>query len=348
MSTSQQAFTVPKSGAGRLPRAASDARAHAVCDGVWSLQLPLCYESVASTNAYLLAGRDGWILVDCGSCLAPGWEALEVALGQAGAAPDQLELLVVTHSHADHRGLAAEIIRQTGCEMAMGEGPHPLLDVLRDASLPLEGRRARGLREGIPRAGLDRFVNDLPGGDGVYPVAEPSRVLLTGERLESQTGPWEVVPVPGHSADQIALWNARIRHVISADLALPGPASYLEHGTRPDPHGDQLASLDRVIALGPDVVLAGHGRPVGDGIAFLHACREKALDRARATQAALGSTPVSGFQVAASMTPADADAGHWQRSMAEALSVLEHFESHGLARSTNDPDGIRRWTARAR
>jgi glyoxylase-like metal-dependent hydrolase (beta-lactamase superfamily II) len=342
--TSREPFRVPRSAAGRLPRSPTDARAHAVSDGLWSLQLPLCYLSVASTNAYLLAGRDGWILVDCGSCLPPGWDAMEVALRQAGADPDDLELLVVTHSHADHRGLAAEVVRRTGCTLAMGEAPHPILDVLRDPRLTLDARRARGLREGIPPVALDRFVDDLPGSDGVYPAVEPDRILAAGERVESRSGGWQVVPAPGHSGDQIALWNAGTRELISADLALPGPASYLEYGTRPDPHADQLASLDRVIALEPEVVLAGHGRPIGDGVTFLHGCREKAANRVGAVAAGLASTPVSGFDVAASMTPADADSGHWQRSMAEALSVLEHLEGLGRVSSSEDQDGIRRWT----
>jgi glyoxylase-like metal-dependent hydrolase (beta-lactamase superfamily II) len=344
---SQVTFQVPRSAAGRLPRSASDARAHPVSDGLWSLQLPLCYRSVSSTNAYLLAGRDGWILVDCGSCLAPGWEAMEVALSQAGASAGDLELLIVTHSHADHRGLAAEVVERTGCAMAMGEAPHPILDVLRDPSLPLDARRSRGLVEGIPPVALDRFVDDLPGDDGAYPAAEPERVLAAGERIESRSGAWEVVPVLGHSSDQIALWNAGTRELISADLALPGPASYLEYGTRPDPHADQLASLERVIALEPEVVLAGHGRPIADGVRFLHGCREKALGRVEVVQAALGQAPLSGFEVASSMTPADADSGHWQRSMAEALSVLEHLERFGLTRSVDGQDGIRRWTAAA-
>ena len=342
---SHETFQVPRSGAGRLPRSASDARAHPVSDGLWSLQLPLCYRSVASTNAYLLAGRDGWILVDCGSCLPPGWGAMEVALRQAGADPDDLEMLVVTHSHADHRGLAAELVRRTGCTLAMGEAPHPILDVLRDPSLPLDARRARGLAEGVPRVALDRFVDDLPGDDGVYPAAEPDRVLAEGEEIDSLAGPWRVIPVPGHSGDQIALWNAGTRQLISADLALPGPATYLEYGTRPDPHADQLVSLDRVIALGPEVVLAGHGRPIADGVTSLHGCREKALGRVEVVQAALGASPLSGFEVAASMTPVDAEAGHWQRSMAESLSVLEYLERSGRARPVADEDGIRRWTA---
>jgi glyoxylase-like metal-dependent hydrolase (beta-lactamase superfamily II) len=344
----EPSVVVPASGGGRLARDASDARAHAISDGVWGLQLPLCYVSVSSTNAYLLAGREGWILVDCGSCLPPGWAAMEVALSQAGADPADLAMLVVTHSHADHRGLAADVVRHTGCTVAMGPGPHPILDILRDPSIPLEVRRASGRREGIPAPALDRFVDDLPGDDAAYPAAEPERILAAGEEIDSLSGPWHVLPVPGHSGDQIALWNRRNRHLISADLALPGPAAYLEYGTRPDPHADQLASLDRAVALEPDVVLAGHGRPIGDGVAFLRRCREKALAKARSVTSAIGKSPLSGWEIAATMTPVDADAGWWQRSMAESLSVLEHLEMRGLAHSIDDDDGIRRWLAGGR
>jgi glyoxylase-like metal-dependent hydrolase (beta-lactamase superfamily II) len=312
---------------------------------VWGLQLPLCYVSVSSTNGYLLAGRDGWILVDCGSCLPPGWAAMEIALRRAGADPAELAMLVVTHSHADHRGLAADVVRHTGCTLAMGPAPHPILDTLRDPSIALDARRASGLREGIPASALDRLVDDLPGDDGVYPPAEPGRVLAEGEEIHSLSGPWRVIAVPGHSGDQIALWNAGHRQLISADLALPGPAAYLEYGTRPDPYADQLASLERAIDLGPDLILAGHGRPVRDGVAFLGRCREKVLDKLRSVTAAIGDSPLSGWEIAATMTPPDADAGYWQRSMAESLSVLEHLEIRGQARSITDDEGIRRWVA---
>jgi glyoxylase-like metal-dependent hydrolase (beta-lactamase superfamily II) len=228
----------------------------------------------------------------------------------------------------------------------MGAGPHPILDVLRDPSIPLARRRARGLREGIPESALDRFVDDLPGDDGLYPTVEPGRSLADGEQLETRAGPWQVVSIPGHSRDQVALWNARHRQLISADLALPGPASYLEYGTRPDPYADQLESLERGIALEPDVILAGHGRPMTDAAVFLSRCRKKALARVSAVEQALGTTPVSGWEVAAYMTPPTADAGHWQRSLAESLSVLEHLEGRGRVRSTYDDDGIRRWLAR--
>ena len=108
---------------------------------------------------------------------------MEVALRQAGADPDDLEMLVVTHSHADHRGLAAEVVRRTGCTLAMGKAPHPILDVLRDPSLPLDARRARGTRQRESRGSRSTGSSTTcRGSDGVYPAVEPDRILATGER----------------------------------------------------------------------------------------------------------------------------------------------------------------------
>jgi glyoxylase-like metal-dependent hydrolase (beta-lactamase superfamily II) len=336
---------LPASVSARVSRDATLARAHLIIDGLWGLQLPLCYESVASMNAYLVALEDGWMLVDCGSALAPGWAAVERALAQAGTRPEQVRLLVVSHAHADHRGLASEVVRQTGCRLATSEGPHPLLDSLRDLTVPLSERRAAARTEGVPELAVDRIVDDLPGDDRFYPAVEPDQILCAGEALPSRSGEWQVVPAPGHSADQITLWNAAIRGLISADLALPGPASYLEYGTRPDPHADQLGSLERALGLEPELLLPGHGRPIRDGVAFLADCREKVLGRAEVIGAALDAEPRTGWQLAAMITPPGADAGHWQRSLSEVLSVLEHLESRTLARHVIDDAGVRCWLA---
>jgi len=180
----------PRSTARRVPRAADGARAHEIGEGVWALQLPVCYESVASVNAYLLRCGEGWIMVDCGSCLAPGWDAVAVALRAAGATAGELAMLVVTHSHTDHRGGAAAVVAHSGCALALGPGPHPMIDVLRDPSTPLETRRAIGRREGIEPIALDVLVDELPGGERPYPPAEPDVTLAIGDTLATISGTW--------------------------------------------------------------------------------------------------------------------------------------------------------------
>jgi glyoxylase-like metal-dependent hydrolase (beta-lactamase superfamily II) len=335
----------PRSSARRTPRAADEARAHAVGDGVWALQLPVCYESVASVNAYLLASPAGWIMVDCGSCLPPGWSAVAVALERAGVAPRDVQMLVVTHAHCDHRGLASEVVAQTGCSLATGPAPHPIIDVLRDPRIPIETRRSRARREGVAPVALDVMVDELPGGEREYPRAEAQIVLAPGDVLAGQHDEWRVLAAPGHSADQIVLWSARRRWLIGADLALPGPASFLEYGTRPDPHADQIGSLDRVLEVAPDLLLAGHGRPIEHATAFLERCRERVGARPARIRAATGADPRSAWDLVVGSVPATAPADRYQAALSSTLCVLEHLESRGCVRSLTGDDGVRRWVA---
>jgi glyoxylase-like metal-dependent hydrolase (beta-lactamase superfamily II) len=343
--TSQADPQLPASARARIPRPASDARAQLIFDGVWALTLPLCYTATANVNAYLLKAEGGWILVDCGSSLEPGWDGLMLALERAGIAPDGIELLVVTHSHSDHRGLAAGLVDATGCGFAMGPPPHPQIDVLRDPAIPLASRRARAKREGVPAALLDILVDEIPSDDCHYRITEPVRVLHAGEQLQTSVGTWEVIPAPGHSADQIVLWNARHRVLIGSDLALPGPPSFLEYGTRPDPHADQLASLTRAIELEPRLLLSGHGRTITDAGAALVRCHELVRDRLGSVQATLSACARSAWDVVELVRPANATVDYLQRILSETLCVLEHLAVHDRAFAEIDDDCVRRWRA---
>lgn len=334
----------PPAACHRIDRPARDARAHRIADDLWSLQLPLCYLAVASVNAYLLRADDGWILWDCGSCLAPGWGAVELALAQVGVRPDDVKLLAISHAHADHRGLAAEFVARTGARLATSSAPHFALDVIRDPAISLAIRRDRGRREGVPEFALDAIVDEIPGTDDHYPHAEPDVVLEEGAMLSTHSGGWEVIALPGHGADQIGLFNPASRYLISADLTFASMVSYLEYGTRPDPQADHVRSLDRALTLGPALLLAGHGRPVPDAVALLARSRQQVLDRVDRVLHIIGEPGLSGWDVAVALTSPDARTDAYQRSFSSALCILEHLEMRGRAAATIDASGRRTWT----
>ena len=227
---------------------------------MWCLRLPLRFVTPRSVNAYLIALADGYCLVDCGTSLEPGWSALEYALGLAGASPEQLSLLVCTHLHADHAGLAAEVVARTGCEFARGAGPETSDHLLRDPHVPLAERRRRGLHEGIPESELDEWVDPAPEDDLDYPHVVPDRILAAGDEIDSRPGAWTVVPAPGHSPTQIVLHNRDRRWLISADLAYDVAEPFFEYGATPDPYAEHIASIDRALELDAALAFPGHGR----------------------------------------------------------------------------------------
>ena len=121
--------------------------------------------------------------------LEPGWDAMALALGQAGVRPDEVTMLIPSHAHTDHRGLAAEFVHRTGARLATSAEPHPLLDVIRDPAIGLEIRRDRARREGVPEFAVDAVVDELPGIDGVYPTPSPTSCSSPGRRSGHTSAP---------------------------------------------------------------------------------------------------------------------------------------------------------------
>jgi glyoxylase-like metal-dependent hydrolase (beta-lactamase superfamily II) len=304
-------------------RGVEQVRASQLAEGLWCLRLPVPYTAMPSVNAYLL---DGHTLVDCGTSLAPGWEALEHGLALAGASVQDIRRLVVTHTHADHAGLASVLVERVGCEFLHGVGPHTVDDVLRDPITPLEERRVRAMGEGVPADEVDLWVDAHLADDVHHERPAPTRWLAPGSRL----GDWTVVPAGGHCANQIALVDSR-GFAITADLAYDIAESFIEYGWTLDPYGEQLASLDRLAALAPRVLLPGHGRPFEDAAARLAAAREAAVELA-SWFVSRCLAPRSAYELVVERVPDPAEYNRRQTLLSVGLAVLEHMAARGVVR----------------
>ncbi len=325
-------------------RSASEARAEPVVDGVVRLVLPLPYTETATVNAFLLERREGWCLVDCGSSAAPGWEALEHALARAGVEPAAIGLLVCTHAHADHYGLAADVVSRCGCPLALAPGATASADWIRDPPVPLCDRLALARRAGVPPE-LEAAVVSHPGDDGLHPRPGPDVVLDDGDTIETSVGAWRVVPAPGHSPTQVVLFEERSGMLLSADLVLGGRIPYLEYDYTPDPWLEHRDSLERVRALEPGLLLAGHGRPIeapAGRIAATLGAVEAAPGR---LLAAVGGQPASAFEAAEAVVGEGAPFYHRQMALAGAICILERLVAAGAATADDGSDGIRRYRA---
>src|SRR3954469_20058465 len=86
-----------------------------MCRDVTSIPLPLAH--VGSVNVWLLRGEP-LTLIDTGPRNAAALWALEAGLRDHGLRVEDLELVLLTHHHVDHLGLAAEIRRRSGATIA--------------------------------------------------------------------------------------------------------------------------------------------------------------------------------------------------------------------------------------
>ena len=206
----------------------------------------------------------------------------------------------------------------------------------------LAERHSVCLREGVPTGELALWADTNLADDGHHPRVEPNRLLAEGDVIESVAGPWEVVPTPGHSPTQIALFNERLRWLISADLAYGRGTPFLEFGHSPDPLAEHLASLERVERLRPELLLPGHGRPAKGPLSVFARASNATLAACARVRGALSGEPRSAFEIAQARLGDERNTNRRQEGLALTATVLAHFERRGDVLAETGDDGVRR------
>ncbi len=124
-------------------------------------------------------------------------------LKETGRSPDDISLLILTHSHPDHIGAAQAVKRTSGCMVAAHNAEKAWIE---DIDLQARDRPVPGFRslvEGSVRV-------DIP--------------LEDGDVLEIDEGMnLKVIHTPGHSRGSISLWLPGENALFSADaVPIPG------------------------------------------------------------------------------------------------------------------------------
>jgi glyoxylase-like metal-dependent hydrolase (beta-lactamase superfamily II) len=255
--------------------------------GIWRLRLPLPFPGVPHGNAWAIAADGGIVLVDTGMGGQYRLRALDLALAQAGFGVEDVRLLVCTHSHSDHYGLAGPITTAAGCELWM----HPAWGHIRlqadNPAAAVERRIEVGRQSGVPPAALERY-RELRSADEESTIAElrePDRELVPGVEVETDLGTWQVHHTPGHAPSHVVLHQPERRLMITGDHLLGRTVLFFDYGHSADPVGEFLVSLDTVEPLEVDLCLPGHGRTFRDPEAKIAEARRRVdenLERVRA------------------------------------------------------------------
>src|SRR5437660_913832 len=151
-------------------------RGDRVLPGVWRLRLPLPWPGVPHVNAWAIAAGSGVVLVDTGLADAGGLAQLERALAQAGLRLEHVKLLVCTHAHSDHYGLAGPIVDAAGCELWMHPNHAHMTQAAEDPDARLRTRIEVARQSGVPEEPLRAYEERMKGqGMGVERVVLPDR-----------------------------------------------------------------------------------------------------------------------------------------------------------------------------
>jgi glyoxylase-like metal-dependent hydrolase (beta-lactamase superfamily II) len=312
-----------------------------VLPGIWRLRLALPWPGVPHGNAWALAADDGIVLFDTGIGGKGRLRQLDLALAQAGFGLEDVRLLVCTHSHTDHYGLAAPIVEAAGCELWM----HPAWGHVRlmadDPAAALENRIEVARQSGVPPAALERYRESRKDDDetGIDAIVEPDLDLLPGVQVETDHGAWDVYETPGHAPSHVVLHQPERKLLISGDHLLGRTVLFFDYGHSPDPIGEFLRGLDEVEPLEVDLCLPGHGRPFRDPAAKIAEARRQVDELLGKVRASLASGEKMAFEIVAEIVGPDkvnSPASAWALQI--VLSCLDHLAILGEVRPVEGTD----------
>ena len=170
-------------------------RTERIQPGVWRLRLPCPGRGCRTATPGRSSAGPGSSLFDTGVGGRGRLRMFDIALAQAGFGVEDVELVVCTHSHSDHYGLAASICEATGCELWM----HPSWEHIRlladDPEAALERRLEVARMSGVPLGGARALprAQRQSGRPGSTRSTSPTATSSPGWRCETDLGAWQVL-----------------------------------------------------------------------------------------------------------------------------------------------------------
>jgi glyoxylase-like metal-dependent hydrolase (beta-lactamase superfamily II) len=201
-------------------------------------------------NVFLMLIPGGLLLIDTG----PGGSELPIfeAAGKIGYLPAQIKYIVVTHSHYDHSGALAAIVKETGAPVFM----HPLDAALvkRGVAFRFRSKTLNGLVNLLTMNSLIKIPRlNIKAVSEIIPVTE-------GDWIPDANG-LQVIYAPGHWPGQIALYSPRNNGIlIVADIA--ENHGLLRISPQNDNLNDSMATLKKISSMKFNIALFSHGQPI--------------------------------------------------------------------------------------
>jgi alkyl sulfatase BDS1-like metallo-beta-lactamase superfamily hydrolase len=208
------------------------------------------YQGIGFGNTFMITTSAGNVIVDTSSAnVAPRHRELLTKVSQA-----PVRYIVLTHGHQDHTG-GAHLWAQEGTKIVTQRNFPPFCAY--QDRLGMYFARANAAQFNFDEARLKALYES--------PKNKVSPTVTFDERYDFELGgvKFGVFHTPGETPDALSVWIPKYKAVFVGDNVYDSfPNIYTLRGTTPRWALDYVASIDKVLALEPDVVLPSHGLPI--------------------------------------------------------------------------------------
>jgi glyoxylase-like metal-dependent hydrolase (beta-lactamase superfamily II) len=315
---------------------------------VSQLQLPVPW--LGSVNVWLLEG-DPLTLVDTGPSNPRAAAALDAELARHGYAVEDLELVLVTHHHLDHSGLAGAIRARSGAKVA---AHRTAAEWGSDYSRRVEEERrftqhllaAHGVSAGLI-AKTAPFFEYIVDDSADYTT---DVVLADGDKIVAGDRTLRVVHRPGHSTSDTLFVDEESDEAFVGDHLLAEITTGAEIMPTELPGRERrrslleyLGNLKKTEAMQLSVCYPGHGPTIDDHRALIAerlAFHAERLDRVAEL---VGDGCTTAFEIARRLWSDETAETQPVLVIWEVLGHLDILVNRGTVREDVDADGCHRF-----
>ena len=215
------------------------------------------YMATVTGNVYLVTTPAGNVVIDTATANdAP--EARKL-LGAVSQGP--VKYIILTHGHADHIG-GINLWKEAGTQIIAQRNYYEFVNYV---------TRLEGFFAPRNAAAFGRPPKEVGPWAGNFGAKIEPTIFFDDKYSFTLGGvKFELFSTPGETPDHLTVWIPAYKVAFIGDnykgAGLPEPMSfpnlYAIRGTKPRWALDWISSIDKVLALKPEIVLSGHGDPI--------------------------------------------------------------------------------------
>jgi glyoxylase-like metal-dependent hydrolase (beta-lactamase superfamily II) len=205
--------------------------------------------SLGAVNTFVITDEEGMTLVDTG--YENSKDKIFAAIREGGKKPEDIRRIILTHSHPDHSGSAADIKHTLNVPVFAHEEDAILLEA------GIGGRLPHVLSPGIANWVIfHAYIKNSPNKIELFTV---DKKLKNGDVLPF-AGRIEVIHTPGHSKGHISLLVRQEEILIAGDIC--ANMLGLDYSTVYEDRRQAVKSILKVADYDFETAVFGHGRPL--------------------------------------------------------------------------------------